>query len=96
MRYWHPLTARSGARGQGVAAGRDRLLPLYPQYLDDDDGVVAGGVATGSGARQGLDRPTRIVCCYPAEPGFIEALAGQIAAGARAAMAGHGSLPRCC
>jgi len=32
----------------------------------------------GAAARQGLSCPTRIVCCYPREQGFVEAIVGLI------------------
>ncbi|MGH6991355.1 MAG: ferrochelatase, partial [Stellaceae bacterium] len=53
------------------------LLPLYPQF---------SGTTTGSSlddwhrvaARAGITAPTRAICCYPEEPGFIAAAAEEI------------------
>ena len=79
MRYWHPM-ARDTARA--VAAwGPDRvvLLPLYPQYSTT---TTASSVAQWHGeiARAGCKAPTTLLCCYPAEPGFIAAKARLTAA----------------
>jgi protoporphyrin/coproporphyrin ferrochelatase len=77
MRYWHPTsddTARAVADW-----GPDEIvcLPLYPQFSTT---TTASSLAAWrlSAARRGLDCPTRVVCCYPAERGFVEAVAGLI------------------
>lgn len=74
MRYWHP---RAEAVVQAVKEYQPDLvvlLPLYPQFST---------TTTGSSLRewfsladrQGLRAPTRAVCCYPTQPGFINACA---------------------
>lgn len=79
MRYWKPFTADAA---RAVAAWRpDRvvLLPLYPQFSTTTTGSSlaawektyravggAGGVST--------------VCCYPEDPGLVEAHARKIRA----------------
>ena len=77
MRYWHP-TSDEAARA--VAAwGPDEIvcLPLYPQLSTT---TTASSLAAWRRAahREGLDQPTRVVCCYPDQSGFVEALAGLI------------------
>src|SRR5262249_23633378 len=56
------------------------LLPLYPQYSTT---TTASSLAAWRRAAEaaGLTRPTRAVCCYPAEEGFIAALADLTRAG---------------
>ncbi len=77
MRYWQP-TNDDAARA--VAAwGPDQIvcLPLYPQLstTTTNSSLAAWRQAA---RRERLDRPTRVVCCYPALSGLIEALAGLI------------------
>jgi protoporphyrin/coproporphyrin ferrochelatase len=80
MRYWHPM---SKATATAVAAYRPDellLLPLYPQYSTT---TTASSLAAWkrSAAAIGLSVPTRAVCCFPAEEGFIAALAELTRAG---------------
>lgn len=77
MRYWHPTSV---AAARAVAAwGPDEIvcLPLYPQLSTT---TTASSLTAWHQAarREGLDRPTRIICCYPDQIGFIEALASLI------------------
>ena len=80
MRYWSPL---SDIAAREVAAyGPDEivLLPLYPQYsTTTTESSIAAWEKAASAA--GLRVPTRAVCCYPAEAGFIAALAELTRAG---------------
>lgn len=80
MRYWHPLTEATVAAVKAFAPDQIILLPLYPQFST---------TTTRSSYRlwmseawaQGLTAPTRLVCCWPTEPGFIAAAAALIDAG---------------
>lgn len=77
MRYWHPMSDAAAAEVAAWTPDRIVLLPLYPQFstttvqssLDDWHRAAR---------RAGLDVPTRTVCCYPTEPGFVAALAERI------------------
>jgi protoporphyrin/coproporphyrin ferrochelatase len=74
MRYWRP-TSDEAARA--VADwGPDQIvcLPLYPQFSTTTTASSLGAWRV-SAAKLGLDYPTRVVCCYPAEEGFVEAMA---------------------
>ena len=77
MRYWRP-TSIDAARA-AAEWGPDEIvcLPLYPQYSTT---TTASSLADWrqAAARIGLDRPTRIVRCYPAAAGLVSALAGLI------------------
>jgi len=74
MRYWHP-TSEEAAR-EVACWGADEIvcLPLYPQFSTT---TTASSVAAwrAAAARCGIDRPLRLVCCYPSDPDFIEAVA---------------------
>src|SRR5690348_4248448 len=77
MRYWPPHSRAAAAAVKEWGADEVVLLPLYPQYST---------TTTGSSLRDwrraaeavGLAAPTSTVCCYPDEPGFIDALAAGI------------------
>lgn len=74
MRYWHPMSAETVQAVQAYGPDEIVLLPLYPQFsttttqssFDDWDRAAAAA---------GLTTPTRRVCCYPTEPGFVAAQA---------------------
>jgi len=77
MRYWHP---RADAVVREVAAwGPDQvvLLPLYPQYSTTTSGSSLQEWQDAAAAA-GLSAPTSAVCCYPAQAGFVAAVAGRI------------------
>ena len=73
MRYWHPMTAQTVAEVKAYAPDAVILLPLYPQYSTTTSGSSLKLWAEEA-ARQGLTVPTKAVCCYPTEPGFIAAM----------------------
>jgi protoporphyrin/coproporphyrin ferrochelatase len=77
MRYWRPASLEAAA--EVVAWSPDKIvcLPLYPQFSTT---TTASSLAAWQRAAAccGIDRPTQTVCCYPAEEGFIKALAGLI------------------
>jgi ferrochelatase len=77
MRYWRPTSADAA---RAIAEwGPDEILclPLYPQFSTT---TTASSLAAWrqAAARQGLDLPTRTVCCYPSEAGFVDAVAALI------------------
>ncbi len=74
MRHWHPFAEATAAEVRGFAPDRVILLPLYPQF----SGTTTGSFLTAweAAARHaGLDRPTSAICCYPAQPGLVSAIA---------------------
>lgn len=92
MRYWHPTSSEAA---RAVAEwGPDEIvsLPLYPQFSTT---TTASSLADWgrAAAQQGLNRSTRSVCCYPAESGFVDAVA-ELIRPELAAANGHGKAPR--
>ncbi|MBV8536524.1 MAG: ferrochelatase, partial [Alphaproteobacteria bacterium] len=77
MRYWHPMTDEAIANVKAADPDEVVLLPLYPQYSATTTGSSQRLWAKNA-ARRGLKAHTRAVCCYPAEAGFITALAALI------------------
>ncbi|MEX1107590.1 MAG: ferrochelatase [Dongiaceae bacterium] len=73
MRYWHPFSDETAREVAAWQPDRIVLLPLYPQFSTTttasslSDWHRAAGVA-------GLAAPTHSICCYPVEPGFIDAI----------------------
>jgi ferrochelatase len=79
MRYWRP---RSDEVARAVTAyGPDRivLLPLYPQFSTTTTGSSLTDWQT-TAKRQGLDLPSRAICCYPRQAGFIAEMAAALGA----------------
>jgi ferrochelatase len=77
MRYWRPTIDEAAS---SVAAWRPDevlLLPLYPQFSTTTTGSSLRAWHRAA-RRAGLKAPTRALCCYPREEGFIAALAAQI------------------
>ncbi|HEY8014395.1 MAG TPA: ferrochelatase, partial [Dongiaceae bacterium] len=80
MRYWSPFSAEAVRQVAAYDPDEILLLPLYPQYstTTTESSIAAWEkAATAAGVRA----PTRAVCCYPAEAGFISALAELTRAG---------------
>jgi ferrochelatase len=77
MRYWHPLSDETAV--QVAAYGPDRvvLLPLYPQFSTTTTGSSLAAWERAAKAA-GLTAPTRGICCYPSEPGFVGQVAGAL------------------
>ncbi len=89
MRYWHPMT---DAAARAVAEWRPDeivLLPLYPQYSSTTTGSSLAAWDEAAAAA-GVSAPTRAVCCYPAEAGFVAAVAGHVGTAVAAARANGG------
>ncbi|HEV3174695.1 MAG TPA: ferrochelatase [Stellaceae bacterium] len=74
MRYWRPFSAETAAAVKAWAPDRVALLPLYPQFSTTTTASSAGDWHRAA-ARVGLTSPTRLLCCYPDDSGFIEAIA---------------------
>ncbi len=77
MRCWHPLIEESVAAVKAWGPEKIVLLPLYPQYSTT---TTASSFDEWDRAarRAGLSAPAQRICCYPAEAGFIGAMADLI------------------
>jgi ferrochelatase len=73
MRYWHPMTADVVRAVKEYGADEIVLLPLYPQFSTTTT-ASSYKLWQEEAARQGLAAQTKLICCYPTEPGFIHAL----------------------
>ena len=87
MRYWHPTSEQSAREVADWSADEVVCLPLYPQFSTTTTGSSLAAWRT-SAIRRGIECPMRVVCCYPADSGFVEAIAGLIRPALDAA-AGH-------
>jgi ferrochelatase len=93
MRYWHPMTAEAVKAVKAYAPDQVVLLPLYPQFSTTTT-ASSYKLWGDEAARQGLTVPQRLVCCFPAEPGFIAAAAELVSQGiARAKAAAPAAKP---
>lgn len=74
MRYWHPMADEVARAVKEDAPDEIVLIPLYPQYsttttkssFEDWDRAAR---------KAGMNIPTRRVCCYPQNDGFVSAMA---------------------
>ncbi|ANC92589.1 ferrochelatase [Azospirillum humicireducens] len=77
MRYWHPMSAETAARVKAYDPDLVVLLPLYPQFSTTTTASSAK-VWHETAKTVGLTAPTRLLCCYPTQAGFIDASADLI------------------
>ena len=78
---------------KAFAPDADRAAAALSAILDDDDRVVLARL-DGGGAAIGLAVPTKLVCCYPTEPGFVAAAAALVRAGLARGRGKAGRRPR--
>jgi len=74
MRYWHPFSDEAAVAVARFQPDQILLLPLYPQYSTTTTASSFAAWRTAA-AKAGITTPSRLVCCYPTEAGFIAALA---------------------
>lgn len=79
MRYWKPFARDAAAAAKDWGAEEAILLPLYPQFS-----TTTTASAEDAWARV-WERPTRSLCCYPANTQLIRAHAESIVAAWKAA-----------
>lgn len=80
MRYWHPFSDETLRDVAGFNPDRVLLLPLYPQF----SGTTTGSSLTAwreAAADAGFAADVTTLCCWFAEPGFVQASAKLIRAG---------------
>jgi ferrochelatase len=72
MRYWHPFAAETVRAVRDFAPDDVLLLPLYPQFSTTTTGSSLADWRRAA-ARAGLVAPVTTLCCWPADPGYVEA-----------------------
>lgn len=88
MRYWHPFAREAARDVREFGPDRIVLLPLYPQYSATTSGSSLADWRQAA-RQEGLDAPTRAICCYPDLGGYVDSMAALTAeAWERAAEAG--------
>ena len=74
MRYWKPFAADTARAVAAFVPDEIVLLPLYPQYSTT---TTASSAADWAKAYAGPGR-THTVCCYPTDPGLVDAHVAEI------------------
>lgn len=74
MRYWHPFAGECAADVAAWQPDRVILLPLYPQFSTTTTESFLK-IWPAAAQKAGLAAETVSLCCYPAEDGFIAAIA---------------------
>jgi len=77
MRHWYPFSDAAAEALRQFAPDRIVLLPLYPQF-STTTGASSFEDWAKAAREAGLAAPTVRICCYPANAGFIAALAEKI------------------
>jgi ferrochelatase len=70
MRYWHPFSEEAAADVKAWDPDEIILLPLYPQHSTTTTGSSFTAWREAA-ASVGLAKPTRSICCYHSDPGFV-------------------------
>ncbi|MDA0238737.1 MAG: ferrochelatase [Proteobacteria bacterium] len=71
MRYWHPMSDETANKVTEYDPDNIVLLPLYPQFSTTTTGSSIEEWYKAA-KRAGLSAPTRAICCYPDEEGWIK------------------------
>ena len=78
MRYWHPMSGETARAVHAFGPDRVLLLPLYPQFSTTTTGSSTKDWFRAARA-VGLRAPTRVLCCYPQDAGFVAEAAARLA-----------------
>ena len=93
MRYWHPMADETIEAVKTYAPDRIILLPLYPQYSTTTT-RSSFQTWTKAAKRTGMIAPTKLICCYPFEDGFIKSSAALVREAVDEATTKTGKTPR--
>ncbi len=77
MRYWHPRSDEAARAVADYDPDQIVLMPLYPQYSITTTGSSFGDWYEAA-RNEGITAPTRAVCCYPHDEGFISGIADSV------------------
>ncbi len=77
MRYWHPMSPQVVREVRDWGADNIVLMPLYPQYSTT---TTKSSLQVWQKAcfEADYNRPTKMVCCYPWNAGYVQASAENI------------------
>lgn len=77
MRYWHPRAEETARAVKDYRPDSVVLLPLYPQFSKT---TIGSSLQDWQRAAEGigLRAPSRTVCCYPTERGFVDEVATRL------------------
>ncbi len=78
MRYWAPRAPETAAAVARFAPDEIVLLPLYPQFSSSTTASSLRDWRRVAARLRGI--PTRTICCWPEERGFVAAVADAVAA----------------
>ena len=90
MRYWNPFADETAKAVKAFTPDRIILLPLYPQFSTTTSASSLNNWKQVAGENGLAYVPTRTICCYPAENGFIKSTADMLRDAYRRASA-HGA-----
>jgi ferrochelatase len=79
MRYWRPQADEVAEQVKEFAPDDVVLLPLYPQFSTTTTGSSFKDWHRAA-RRQGINVPTRLICCYPTQTGWAQAQADALQA----------------
>jgi ferrochelatase len=77
MRYWHPMSDETARAVRAWGPDEVVLVPLYPQFSTTTTGSSLDAWRDAA-AKAGLVAPTKTVCCYHSDPGFVAATAAMV------------------
>jgi ferrochelatase len=77
MRYWHPFAEETITEVKAFAPDRVLLLPLYPQFSTTTSGSSLMDWREQA-AKAGLAIRTTTLCCYYADPDYVESIAALV------------------
>ena len=76
MRYWRPFAEDCATEVKSYGPDRIILLPLYPQFSTTTTQSFHRAWKIAA-AKNDLSCPMTMICCYPTEPGLIDAMVMQ-------------------
>ncbi len=85
MRYWHPFSDQVARTVAEFAPDHIVLLPLYPQFSTTTSGSSINDWYRAA-ELAGLQAPSRTICCYAQDDGFVAAQVALIAPMLRSAL----------
>jgi len=92
MRYWHPMSDAVAKDVKAFDPDQIVMLPLYPQFSTTTTESSFSDWDRAA-ATAGITAPSKRICCYPVEPGLIDAQAQLLKTALEQARAAAGETP---